>query len=71
QLGNLYKAGEGPPKNLQLAHHWYLLCSKQGHPACAYQAGVMFDDGEGVSQNHQNAYRFFRYAASKDYTPAQ
>jgi localization factor PodJL len=42
-----------------------------GDPAAAYEVGVRFAEGHGVSQNNEEAARWFERAAKKGLAPAQ
>lgn len=70
RLGNAYREGDLTAIDASRANQWFLLCSRQGHVGCAYNAAVMLDDGEGVNKDRATAFRLFEFAAEQGYAPA-
>lgn len=45
--------------------------ARQGDPEAQYTLGMMYDDGDGLSQDYQQAARWFRAAAEQGHAQAQ
>ena len=45
--------------------------AEQGHATSQYNLGVIYDKGKGVSQNHSEAYKWYRKAAEQGDANAQ
>lgn len=47
-LGEIYHAGQGVPRDLVQAVHWYRLAANQANPAAAYALGTCYLAGESL-----------------------
>ena len=70
-LGAIYEAGLGVPKDAAEAAGWYALAAGQGHAAAQYNLGVMYADGRGVSRDDARAVIWTQKAAEQDHGKAQ
>ena len=50
---------------------WYIRAAERGHADAQLQLGRMYDNGEGVPQNHAQALQWYARAAEQGYGPAQ
>jgi uncharacterized protein len=48
----------------------YTQSAAQGNRVAAYQAGVLYEAGSGVTQNYAQAFQYYKQSASKGYSPA-
>ena len=64
-LGEMYRTGEGVPKDNEEAVRWYRLAAEQGLAKAQANLGVMYDNGWGVLQNHEEGVRWYRKAAEQ------
>jgi TPR repeat protein len=46
---------------------WYRLAAKQGYASAQSNLGLMYDDGQGVPQDYQEAVKWYRRAAAQGY----
>jgi TPR repeat protein len=53
------------------AAKWYRLAAEQGIAGAQYNLGVMYDNGEGVSENDAEAAKWYRRAADQGHALAQ
>ena len=70
-------------KNNITAAQWYRKAAKQENPLAQFKLGVIYDEGQGVSQDYVQAHKWFnlsaihgigvrnRDIAEKKMTPAQ
>ena len=70
-LGLMYVAGEGVPKNDGEAVKWYRKAAEQGHARAQYNLGVSYATGAGVPEDDGEAVKWFRKAAEQGLTNAQ
>ncbi len=70
RVAELYLTGELLPRNAEMAHNWFLLCARLNNVSCAFNAGVMLDDGDGIPVNHEDAFSLFTFAADNGHTGA-
>ena len=47
------------------------MAADQGYVGTQFRLGVMFDKGESVVQNHQEAVKYYRLAAAQGHANAQ
>ena len=47
------------------------MAAKQGQVDAQFRLGVMYDEGQGVSQDQQEAVKWFHLAADLGYVSAQ
>lgn len=59
--GNFSKAFQG----------FYLRATKEAEPIAQDNVGMMYERGEGVSQNYTEAFEWYQLAAEQGYAPAQ
>ena len=50
---------------------WQASLAKQDDPRGQYALAIMYDMGEGVPQNSEQAFEFYRLAAEQGYADAQ
>ena len=70
-LGQIYRRGQGVPKNDKTAAKWYRLAADQGNAYAQNNLGVMYKDGKGVSRNYDTALKWYRLAADQENALAQ
>ena len=70
-LGAIYEAGLGVPKDAAEAAGWHALAAGQGHAAAQYNLGVMYADGRGVPRDDTKAATWTKKAAEQDHGKAQ
>lgn len=70
RLGEAYLTGDLVAKDAKLASRWFELCARMNSVSCAFNAGIMFDDGDGVKTNYADALTYFSFAAENGYAPA-
>ena len=86
-LGVCFANGDGVPNDDQQALDWYTKAAEQGHPearfnilkrsakqgslASQYALGVLYEKGQGVTQNPDNAIAWYRQAAEAGHPDAQ
>lgn len=70
KMGQWYRAENSAQHDPLLASRWFYLCTRQGVAACAYQAGVMLEDGEASEADPAGALRLYSFAADQNYAPA-
>ena len=63
-LGQLYRKGQGVPKDYKTAVKWYTLAAEQGYADAQYNLGLMYGYGEGVTLDFAYAYMWWDIAAS-------
>ncbi|HEY6023801.1 MAG TPA: tetratricopeptide repeat protein, partial [Pseudolabrys sp.] len=64
-LGVMYVAGKGVPRNGEEAAKWFRLAGDQGYAPAQYNLGVMHGSGLGVPQNFGEAAKWYRLAADQ------
>ncbi|OJW49107.1 MAG: hypothetical protein BGO67_11115 [Alphaproteobacteria bacterium 41-28] len=52
-------------------HRFYLEAAMKGHIAAQYNVGVMYHLGRGVQKNNEEAIRWLRSSANREFEPAQ
>ena len=57
EQGDKYYRGKGVPQDFQKAAEWYQKAAEQGHAKAQFNLGVMYANGEGVSQNYEEAVK--------------
>jgi hypothetical protein len=50
-LGMMYRAGRGVPRDVKESGKWYQLAAEQGHPLAQFNLGWMYISGKGVPQD--------------------
>jgi len=70
RLAFKYLSGEGVPKDIQKALHWYQKGAEGGDPDAQYNLGAMYASGEGVEANQMIASKWFQKAADQGHTMA-
>jgi TPR repeat protein len=71
KLGNMYRKGEGLPKDYARAVHFYARGARYGDVNCQINLGDMYKLGLGVTVNYEEAIRLYRLAAEKGDVSAQ
>jgi TPR repeat protein len=65
-LGWKYQYGhQGFPMDIKTAVKWYRRAAKQGDADAQTNLGVMYAEGQGVSQNDKTALKWYRLAAEQ------
>lgn len=70
-LGVIFAAGKGVPKDLKTSAKWYRLAADQGNADAQYNLGVYLENGRGVTKNSKAALKYYRLAAEQGMTNAQ
>lgn len=70
-LGFLYNRGDGVPRNLEQAVHWYHKAANQGNNIGQNQLGVMYAHGDGVPKDSAQAVKWYGKAANQGNPAAQ
>ena len=70
-LGNMYRRGEGVPKDAVQAVNWYRKAAEQGDAAAQFNLGNMYGRGEGVPKDAVQAVNWYRKAAEQGDASAQ
>ena len=70
-LSNMYRVGEGVPKNDKKAVTWYRKAAEQGNATAQHNLGWMYYKGEGVPENDAEAVTWYRKAAYQGNAIAQ
>ena len=71
KLGNIYRMGDGVPRDAVEAVKWYRLAAENGKAWAGYNLGVMYSFGDGVPENDAEAVKWYRLAAEQGYALAQ
>jgi len=69
-LGMFYLTA-GTYKCHEMAAHWFLMASKLGHTDAYYELGMLYDQGQGVFKNFDNAVTCMKIASEKGHAAAQ
>jgi TPR repeat protein len=67
EIGDLLHAQQ----ELEESFGWYMMAAYQGDAAASFNMGQMFAAGEGVEKNLEKALYWIKFAAGKNYLPAQ
>jgi uncharacterized protein len=70
-LGQMYRRGEGVPRDLVQARRWYEAAAAQNFEEAQFQLGVMWEMGSGVPPNMAEARRWYMAAARADHARAR
>lgn len=70
-LGVIYSAGEGVPKDEAEAVKWFRKSAEQGYAMAQYFLGCSYRDGKGVSKDLEQAVNWLRKAAEQGYDQAR
>ena len=71
ELGQMYRNGNGVPKDYAEAVKWYRKAAAQGNAIAQDNLGWMYCGGDGVPKDRTEAVRWFRKAAEQGYADAQ
>lgn len=58
-------------QNYQAAFSIFKELAEQGNAPSQFNLGVMYSEGQGVSQDYHQAFKWFQKAAEQDYVNAQ
>lgn len=61
-LGIMYRAGRGVPRDINEAKKWYLLAAEQGHALAQFNLGWMYASGKGAPQDYVRSHMWFNIA---------
>ena len=64
ELGARYMTGEGVPRDLAAAAHWYEKAAQRGEPNAQNQIGYFYQSGIGVPQDLTRAMHWYQLSAS-------
>jgi uncharacterized protein len=67
----MYDDGRGVPKNLKLAHTWYLRAARNGLVDAQFMAGMFYAVGRGRAQDLVRAYIWLDLAAAGGFPHAE
>lgn len=70
-LGEMYRDGQGVPRNFNTAASWYRRAAKQGNESAQLALGQMYERGEGVQQSYAKAAYWYQWAAEHEVAEAQ
>jgi uncharacterized protein len=58
-------------RNHSDAVKWYTKAASQGFPDACHQLGEIYDNGQGVQKDNEQAIQWYQKAAEKGYKPSQ
>jgi FOG: TPR repeat, SEL1 subfamily len=64
ELGARYMTGEGVPRDLAAAAHWYEKAAQRGEPNAQNQIGYFYQSGIGVPQDLTRAMHWYQLSAA-------
>ena len=70
-LGQLYRLGQGVPRDAAVAANWYRLAAEQGLARAQSNLAAMYLQGDGVEKNAGVAAEWLRRAAAQGHVPSQ
>jgi len=70
-LAQMYKNGQGVPKNDELAFEWFMKAAEQGDAQAQYEVAHMYKNGLGTPKNLELTFEWFHRAAVQDHALAQ
>lgn len=70
-LGNMYREGQGVPKDPRQAVKWYTQAAMRGNRGAQFSLGSMYEEGEGVPQNVAKATQLYEASARQGMPEAQ
>ncbi len=70
-LAQMYRRGEGVPRDLVQARRWYEAAAEQGFEEARFQLGVMWETGNGVAPDLIAARRWYAGAARAGHARAR
>lgn len=71
ELGALYLAGRGAPRDSKQGVHWTTEAAKKGLASAQYNLGAMYMDGQVVTQDYHEAMKWLLSAAGQGVPAAQ
>ena len=70
-VGQLYRLGQGVPRDAAVAANWYRLAAEQGLARAQSNLAAMYLQGDGVEKNAGVAAEWFRRAAAQGHALSQ
>jgi len=70
-LGDMYKDGEGLPKDMKMALDWWTKAASKGLADAQLSLGDSYAAGQGVPENWSEAVKWWREAANQNLPRAQ
>ncbi|KAK5820680.1 hypothetical protein F5H01DRAFT_378071 [Linnemannia elongata] len=70
-LGDMYRDGNGVPRDDQAAFDWYLQAAEQGDPIGQIRLGELYQYGQGVPQDYAQSLDWYLLAANRGNIRAQ
>ncbi len=64
-LGLMYDAGRGIPRDYAEAASWYAKAAEQAYASALNNLGFMYDEGRGVPQDYVQAHLWYNLAAAQ------
>ena len=71
RLGNIYYHGDGVPKDLGQALHWFRKAAEQGYAPGQFNLARLYREGRGVEQDYSRAVHWYEKAAEQGLAMAQ
>jgi TPR repeat protein len=70
-LGRMYDAGQGVPKDFREVVRWFRAAAEQGHESAQFSLGFMYFMGEAIPLDYKEAFRWYLAAAEQGNSSAQ
>ena len=70
-LAEMYRVGDGVPRDYSEAARWYLKAAAHGNTPSYNNLGVLYDEGLGLSQDSVEAAKWYTKAADEGIADAQ
>ncbi|KAG0275349.1 hypothetical protein BGZ95_008900 [Linnemannia exigua] len=70
-LGDMYRDGNGVPRDDQSAFDWYHQAAEQGDPIGQIRLGELYQYGQGVPQDYEKSLEYYLMAANRGCIRAQ
>lgn len=70
-IGNMYREGEGVPKDPVEAAKWYAQAAQLGNRGAQFSLGSMYEEGEGVPKDVARAAKLYEASARQGMPEAQ
>ena len=61
----MYSKGNGVPRNLEHAAHWYRKAAEQGYANAQNNLAALYESGEGLPRDLQESIKWYRLAAAQ------
>jgi uncharacterized protein len=64
-LALMYHHGNGLPRNLEQAAHWYRKAAEQGYANAQNSLGALYESGDGIPKDLAEAVKWYRLSAAQ------